>query len=60
MGSAVFQAKDVADQVERADLTAAVREKLIAPNRAINDLVDIVGRLSLSEDLGALGVFEFA
>jgi len=40
-------------------MTAAVREKLVAPNRAVNDLVDIVARFGLSKISGS-GVFEFA
>jgi hypothetical protein len=56
MDRPVLQAKDVAGQVESADLTAAVGQELVAPNRAVNDLVDIVGRLGLSVDFGALVV----
>ena len=60
MDRPVFQAKDVAHQVKCADLAASVGEELVAPNRAVNDLVDIVGRLGLSVNLGAPGVFELA
>ena len=60
VGCSVLQPENVAGQVERADLAAAVGEELVAANRTVRDLVDIVGRLRLSEDLGALVVFELA
>lgn len=60
MGCSVLQPENVASQVERADLAAAVGEELVGANRTARDLVDIVGRLRLSEDLGAFIVFEFA
>ena len=60
VGCSVLQPENVASQVERADLAAAIGEELVGANRTARDLVDIVGRLRLSEDLGAFVVFEFA
>ena len=60
VGGTVLQPKNVAGQVEGADLAAAVGEELVAANRAVDDLVDIVGRLRLAKDLRAPVVFEFA
>ena len=60
MKRTVFQAKDVADQVKSADLTAAIGKQLVASDRAVDDLVDVVGRLRFAKNFGALVVFEFA
>src|SRR5260370_2283459 len=54
----MFEAEDIASQVKRADLAATVREKLVAPNRAFNHLIDVVCWLCFSENLGAPSVFE--
>ena len=56
----VFQTKNVAGQMEGADLAAAVGKELVAANRAFNDLVDVFGRLGLAVDFGTSVVFEFA
>ena len=60
MNRTVFQAENVAGQVKSADLTAAVGKQLVASNRAVNDLVDVVGRLRLAVNFGAPVVSEFA
>ena len=60
VGGTVLQPKNVARQMESADLAAAIGEELVAANRAVNDLVDIIGRLRLPKDLRAPFVFEFA
>src|SRR5467141_2375103 len=54
----MFEAKDIASQVKRADLATTVRQELVAPNRAFNHLIDVVCRLCFSENLGAPSVFE--
>src|SRR5258705_13661716 len=54
----MFEAEDIASQVKRADLAATVRQKLVAPNRAFNHLIDVVCRLCFSKNLGAPTVFE--
>ena len=56
----VLQPENVAGQVESADLAAAIGEELVAANRTVDDLVDVVGRLRLSVNLGTPVVFEFA
>jgi hypothetical protein len=60
VGRTVLQPKNVAGQVECADLAAAVGEELVGANRTVRDLVDIIGRLRLSKDLRSPVVFEFA
>ena len=60
MCGTVFEAKDIANQVEGADLAAAVGQELVAPNRTLHDLVDVVGRLGLAVDLSASIVLELA
>jgi hypothetical protein len=54
MEIAILEAEDIARQVKRADLAATVGQQFVAPNRAFNDLIDIVGGLCFSENLGAL------
>jgi hypothetical protein len=56
----VFQAKDVAHEMEGPDLTPTVGQQLVTPNGAIHNLIDIVRRLSLSVNLAAPAVCEFA
>jgi len=46
--------------MECSDLSPSVGEELVAADRAVGDLVDVLGRLSLAKDLGAAPVFEFA
>ena len=53
VGCTVLQPKNVAGQVESADLAAAVGEELVGANRTVRDLVDIVGRLRLPKDFRA-------
>src|SRR6185437_4142942 len=60
MGVGVFQAKNVACQVECANLSPSVGEKLVAANGAIDHLVDVFRRLGLTEDFGSPAVLEFA
>src|SRR3954452_15057474 len=54
-----LEAEDVVGEVKGADLAAAVGEQLVAPYRAGYDLVDVIGRLLLAENLRALFVAEF-
>ena len=60
MCGTVFEAKDIANQVEGADLAAAVGQELVAPNRTLHDLVDVVRWLGLAVDFSASIVLEFA
>jgi hypothetical protein len=46
-----LEPENVARQIEGADLAAAVVEDLVGPHRALDDLVDVFGRLILAEDL---------
>ena len=46
--------------MEGADLAAAVGKELVAANRAVNDLVDVLGRLGLAVNFGTSVIFEFA
>ena len=57
---AVFQPKNVTGQMEGADLAAAVGKELVASNRAVDHLVDVLGRLGLAVNLGTSVIFEFA
>ena len=59
MLASVFQSEDVADEVKRADLAAAVRKQFVASHRADLDLIDVVRRLLFAVDFGALLVGEF-
>ena len=45
--------------MEGADLAAAVGQQLVAPHRAGHDLIDVIGRFLLTENLGALLVAKF-
>ena len=56
----VFQPKNVTGQMEGADLAAAVGEELVAANGAVDDLIDVVGRLGLAINLSASVIFELA
>ena len=56
----VFKTENVANKVEGADLAATIGQELVAPYRALQDLVEIFGPLGLSVNLGAFIVFEFA
>src|ERR1700749_2152700 len=58
MDLAIFEAKDIARQVKRADLAATVRQEFVSSYRAFNHLIDILCRLCLSENLGALAVLK--
>src|SRR6516165_5585857 len=60
MSRAVLQAEDVADEVECADLAAAVREQLVTAHRAFHDLIHIFRGLCFAEDFSAAVVFELA
>jgi hypothetical protein len=60
VGATVLQPKNVSRKMESADLAASIGEELVGANRTINDLVDIIGRLRLPENLRAPFVFEFA
>src|SRR4051794_7167984 len=60
MDLAVFEAEDIAGQVERADLPATVTQQFVTPDRPLNNLIDIICGLCLSENLGVLHVPEFA
>jgi hypothetical protein len=51
---------NITDQVEGADLAAAIREEFVAANRTLNDLVNVVGRLGLAVNLSTSVVSEFA
>src|SRR4051812_28246419 len=57
---AVSEAEDIAGQVERADLPATVTQQFVTPDRPLNNLIDIICGLCLSENLGVLHVPEFA
>ena len=58
MNGTVLQPKDVAHQMESANLATAVGEQLVAPHRAFDHLVHVFRGLRLAEDLGAAVVFE--
>src|SRR3954462_5749976 len=60
MDLAVFEAEDISGQVERADLPTTVRQQFVTPDRPLNNLIDIICGLCLSENLGLLHVPEFA
>ena len=60
VGGTVFQTENIANQVESPDLAAAVGQELIAANRTLQDLVDVVRGLRFTVDLGASIVLEFA
>ena len=60
MEIAIFEAKDVAGQVKRANLAATVGQELMTPNCTFNHLIDIVCRLSLPEYFGVPPVLKFA
>ena len=47
MGRSVLQPENIPRQVERANLAAPIGEKLVGANRAVCDLVDIVGGFDL-------------
>ena len=57
---AVLQAKDIADEVECADLAAAIGEQLVAPHRAFDHLVDIFRWLGLAKNFRTPAIFELA
>ena len=44
------EAEDSAGQIERPDLTPPVAQNLVSARRSRDDLVDVLGRLSLSKD----------
>ena len=50
MAGARFETENVARQQKRADLAPSVGQQFVGPNRASNNLVDIVGRLVLAVD----------
>jgi hypothetical protein len=60
MEIAILEAKDIARQVKCVYLAATVRQQHVAPNRAFNHLIDKVGGLCLSENLGVLAVLKLA
>ena len=47
-----FKAKNIAGQIESADLAAAVAEDFVGADAAADDLVKIVGRFVLAENFG--------
>jgi hypothetical protein len=59
MNYTVLDAEDVTGQMKGHDLPATVSQQFIASNRPALDLVKILDRLRLSEDLGATPIFEF-
>ena len=59
MLAAVFQSEDVADEVECADLAAAIGEQLVASHRTRLDLVNVFGRFFFAVDLSFSFVREF-
>jgi hypothetical protein len=59
MGQSGLKSKDVAGQVERTNLSAAIGEQLVAPDRAANDLIDVFSGLVFSIDFLVLLVGEF-
>jgi hypothetical protein len=46
-----FEAEDVARQVKGSDLPATIRENLVSPDRACDDLVNVVGWFVLAINL---------
>src|SRR5215212_2695672 len=60
VGCTVLQSENVAGQVERANLAAAVGKELVGANCTAPDLVYIVRGLRLSEDLGTFVVLKLA
>src|SRR3954447_501323 len=60
MNAAVFETEDVPSQMESADLASPVGQQLVASNRTVHDLVDVVRRLRFPVNLGASIVPEFA
>ena len=55
VGLAQLQAEMVAGEVELVDLAAAVAKDAVGPDRARDDLVDVVGGFAFSEDLLVAG-----
>jgi hypothetical protein len=53
MKIAILEADEIAGEVKRADLAATVRQQFVAPNRAFNDLIDVICGLCFSENFGA-------
>src|SRR4029077_1444321 len=51
VNGSVLQTEDIAHQMKGANLTATVEEKLVASHCPKRHLIDIIGRLILSEDL---------
>ena len=47
-----FEPEYVTGHIEAADLAAAIAENLVGPYRAADDLVEVLGRLILTENLG--------
>ena len=59
MLAAVFKPEDVADQMKRADLAAAIRKQLVASRRTCLDLIDVIRRFFFAVDFGAFLVGKF-
>jgi hypothetical protein len=60
MGRTIFKAKNIANQVEGPDLAATVGQQLVAPNRTLYDLVDVVRWLRFAVDFPASIVLKLA
>ena len=51
-----LKAEDVARQIERSDLPAAVIQDLVGSDRAGNDLIDVFGFFALAVDFAVAGI----
>src|SRR3954451_541668 len=56
----IFQTKNIAGQMEGADLAATVGEEFVAADRTVDDLVDVFSRLGLAVDFRASVILKFA
>ncbi|AHY49376.1 hypothetical protein BJS_08570 [Bradyrhizobium japonicum SEMIA 5079] len=53
----IFEAKDVAHQMEHPDLSATIQEQPVTANGAPLYLIDMLGGVLFTKDFGFLAVF---